>query len=133
MQKPAFRVVKLLNKIQVLNENLYKIRNEILGVYDGEFEMVGGLKNGDQIGRTHNRFRNISDYESFINAIDQDYDSEDALFNGYLFKIDTPKINLIRSSQYGNGCDFQHEKVGYRGKNCFIPTKGYCFVICINF
>ena len=27
----------------------------------------------------------------------------------------------------------KHEINEHRGNNCFIPTKGYCFVKCINF
>ena len=34
---------------------------------------------------------------------------------------------------YGNGCDLKHEIIEYRGKNCSISTKGYCFVKCNNF
>ena len=37
--------------------------------------MVGNLKIGDQNRQTHIKFRNIGDYEAYINAIDQDYDS----------------------------------------------------------
>ena len=48
--------------------------------------MVGNLKIGDQIRQTHIRFRNISDYEAYINAIDEGYDAEDAIFNGYIYK-----------------------------------------------
>ena len=36
-------------------------------------------------------------------------------------------------SQYGNGCDFKHEKFEYRGGNCFVPTKGCCLINCINY
>ena len=50
----------------------------------GEFEMVANLKVCDQIRQTHFRFRNVAEYESYINAIDQDYDSEDARLNGYI-------------------------------------------------
>ena len=39
----------------------------------------------------------------------------------------------MNRSQYGNGCDFKHEIIEYRGNNCFIPTKVYCFVKCVNF
>ena len=46
--------------------------------------MVGKSSIGDQIGETHNRFRNITDYENFINAIEEEYDAEDAIFNGYI-------------------------------------------------
>ena len=42
--------------------------------------MVGNLKVCDQIRQTHIRFRHISDYEAYINSIDQDYDSEDDIF-----------------------------------------------------
>ena len=125
--------LKELHKIQVVNKNLHEIKHEILQDYNGEFEMVGNLKVGDQIRQTHIRFRNISDYESYINSIDQDYDSEDAIFNGYIYKIDTPQFNKVNRSQYGNGCSFDKIIVEYRGNNCFIPTKGYCFMKCINY
>ena len=95
--------------------------------------MVGNLKVGDQIRQTYIRFRNIGDYESYINAIDQDCDSEDAIFNGYIYKIDTPEFNLVKKSQYGNGCSFDKKIIEYRGNICFIPTKGYCFVKCISY
>ena len=95
--------------------------------------MVGNLKVGDQIRQTHVRFRNMDDFEAYINSIDQDYDSDDSIFNGYIYRIDTPQFNKVNRSQYGNGCDFKHEIIEYRGNNCFIPTKRYCFVKCINF
>ena len=125
--------LKELNKIQVVNKNLHEIKQEILEDYTGDFEMVGNLKIGDQIRQTHIRFRNIADYEAYINAIDQDYDSEDAIFNGYIYKLNTPQFNKVNTSQYGNGCSFDEIIVEYRGNNCYIPTKGYCFVKCINF
>ena len=93
--------------------------------------MVGNLKVGDQIRQTHVRFRNMNDFEAYIN--DEGYDADDCIFNGYIYKIDTPQFNKVKRSQYGNGCDFKHEIIEYRGNNCFIPTKGYCFVKCINF
>ena len=95
--------------------------------------MVGNLKVGDQIRQTNIRFRNIDDFESYINSIHQDYDSEDAIFNGYIYKLDTSQINKVIRSQYGNGYDFKHQIIEYRGNNCYIPTKGYCYVKCINF
>ena len=95
--------------------------------------MVGNLMNDDQIRQTHIRFRNISDYEAYINSIDEGYDADDAIFNGYIYKLDTPQFNEVNRSQYGNGCNFDKIIIEYRGNNCFIPTKGYCFVKCINF
>ena len=131
--KKLERALKDLNKIQVIDKNLHEIKNEILLDYEGIFEMICNLKVGDQIRQTHIRFRNIDDFEAYINSIDQDYDSDDAIFNGYIYKIDTPQFNKVNRSEYGNGCDFKHEIIEYRGNNCFIPTKGYCFVNCINF
>ena len=125
--------LKKLNKIQVVNKNLHEIKQEILIDYNSEFEMIGKLKFGDQIRQTHIKFRNISDYEAYINAIDQDYDSEDVIFNGFIPKINTPQFNKVKRSQYGNGCSFDEITIEYRGNNCFIPTKGYCFIKCINY
>ena len=122
-----------LNKREVIDKNLHEIKNEILGDYVGAFEMVGNLEVSDQIRQTHLRFRNIDDFEAYINAIVEGYDSEDAIFNGYVFKLYTPQFNKVNRSQYGNGCDFEREIIEYRGNICFIPTKGYCFVKCINF
>ena len=42
---------------------------------------------------THFRFRNITGYEAYINAIDEGYDAEDAIFNGYFYKLNTPQFN----------------------------------------
>ena len=125
--------LKDLNKIEVIDKNLHEIKNEILQDYDGTFEMIGTLIVGDQLRQTHIRFRKMIDFETYINSIDQDYDSDDAIFNGYIYKIDTPVFNKVNRSQYGNGCDFKHEIIEYRGNNCFIPTKGYCFIKCVNF
>ena len=94
--------------------------------------MDGDLKVGDQIRRTVTRFKNMDNFEAYINSIDQDYDSGDAIFNEYVYKLDTPQFNKVNKSQYGNGCDFKHEIIEYRGNNCFIPTKGYCFNTCIK-
>ena len=95
--------------------------------------MVGNLKVGDQIRQTHVIFRNMDDFEAYINSIDEGYDAEDAIFNGYIYKIDTPQFNKVNRSQYGKGCSFDKIIVEYRGRNCFIPTKGYCFIKCVNF
>ena len=125
--------LKELIKIQLIDKNLHEFKNEIFLNYADAFEKVGNLKVGDQIRQTKIRFRNMDDFKAYINSIDEGYDSEDAIFNGYIYKINTPQINKVNKSQYGNGCDVKHEIIEYRGNNCFIPTKGYCFVKCINF
>ena len=95
--------------------------------------MVRNLKVGDQIRLTHVRFRNMDNFEAYINSIDQVYDSDDSIFNGYIYRIDTPQFKKVNRSQYGNGCSFDKIIHEYKGNNCYIPTKGYCFVKCINF
>ena len=124
---------KKLNKIHVVEKPLHEIKQEILIKKTGEFEMVANLKVGDLFRQTHIRFRNIDDYESYINSIDEGYDAVAAIFNGYTYKINTPQFNLVNRSRYGNGCDFKHEIIEYHGNNCYKPTKGCCFVKCIIF
>ena len=125
--------IKELSKIEVIDKNLHEIKNENLLSYTIDSELVGSLKVGDQIRQTHIRFRNITDYGAYIISVDEGYDAEDAIFNGYINKINTPHSNLVNRSQYGNGCDFGHEIIEYRANNCFIPTKGFCFIKCIIF
>ena len=71
--------------------------------------MVGILEVGDQVRQTHIRFRNVDDYVSYINAIDEGYDAEDAIFNGYIHKLNSPQFNKVNLSQYRNGSDFENE------------------------
>ena len=95
--------------------------------------MVGNLKVGDQIRQTPFEFRNMDEFEAYINAIDEGYDAEDAILNGYIYKLNTPQFKKVDRSPKRNDCDFKHEIIQYRGNTCFIPTKGYCFVKCNNF
>ena len=125
--------LKELNEIEVIDKNLHEIEQETLQNYIGTFEMNGILKVGDQIRQTHVRFRNINDYEAYINSIDEGYDAEDSISNGYIYKIITPQFNKVNRSQYGNGCSFDKIIIEYRGNNGFIPTKGYCFIKCVNY
>ena len=125
--------LKQLNNIQVIDKNLQETKQEILQDYTGVFEMFDNLKVGNQIRETHTRFRNTNDYEAFINLIDEGYDAEDSNFSGYIYKNNTPQFNLVNRSQNGNECDFKHEILDYQRKNCYIPTKGSCFVKCIIF
>ena len=84
---------KELKKIHVVNDNLHEIKQEILGSYNGDFEMIGKLLIGDQIRQTHIRFRNTTDYEAYNNSIDDGYDAEDSIFNGYIYKVNTRHFN----------------------------------------
>ena len=102
------KTLKELNKIHVVDKNLHEIKQKILGDYSCEFEKVGKISVCDQIRPTHFRFRNIIDYEAYINSIDEGYDPEDSTFNDYLYMISTRHFNLVNRSQYGNSCAFQH-------------------------
>ena len=75
--------------------------------------MDGDLKVGDQIRQTVTRFKNMDNFEAYIKSINQAYDSEDTIFNGYIYKLDTPQFNKVNRSQYGNGCDFKDEHIDY--------------------
>ena len=121
-----------LNEIQVFDENIHEIKKDILEDYFGEFENVGKSTVGDEIRETHIRLRNITDYESYINAVDERHEAEESIFTGYIYKLKTPQFNLVERSQYGNGCNFKQQFFEYRGKNCYVPSNGYCFIKCIN-
>ena len=54
--------------------------------------MDGDLKVGDEIHQTKTRFRNMDDFEAYIKTIDENYDSDDSILNGYVYKLDTPQI-----------------------------------------
>ena len=110
--------LKELNKVRVIDENLHEIKQEILVDYGGDFQLIEKLSVGDQIREIPIRFRNITDYERFIFAIDERYDAEDAIFNGYIYKINTPLFNLVNRSHYGNGCGLKQKIIEYRGENC---------------
>ena len=91
--------MKQLHKIQVIDKKIHEIKQETLGDYVGEFEMVGRLKIADENRETHSRFRTIDDLESYINYFDQDYESEDIISNGYIYQINTPQFELVKRSQ----------------------------------
>ena len=65
--------------------NLHEIKNEILQEYTGDFELNGLMVIGPIDDKKIIRFKNMDDFESYINAIDVYYDSEDVTFTGYVF------------------------------------------------
>ena len=50
--------------------------------FTGELEVVGNLSLGDQIREAHIRFRNLDDFESYVNANDEGYEAGEAIFIG---------------------------------------------------
>ena len=53
--------------------------------------------------KTNIRFKNMDDFESYINAIDIDYVSEDVTFTGYVYIKNTPQFKVVKRSAYGEG------------------------------
>ena len=114
--------------------NLHEIKNEILEDYTGDFELIGSMLVGEVEQKTNIRFKNVDDFEIYINAIDNSgYDSEDVIFTGWLYKLNTPEFKKVNRSKYGRGTDFKQDIVEYIGNNSYIPTNGNCFIKCINY
>ena len=120
------------NRKYVNGLNLHEIKNEILQDYNNDFELNGKMIIGPVEHETNIRFKNMDDFEKYINAIDIDYDSEDVTFNGYVYKLDTPPFKVVKRSAYGRGTNYMQEIIEYHGQNCYIPTSGMCFIKCIN-
>ena len=99
------------NKIYVNNLNLHEIKDGILQDYTSDFELNGKLIIGPIEHKTNIRFKNMDDFENYINAIDVDYDSEDVTFTGYVYKINTPHFNVVKRSAYGRGTNYMQEIV----------------------
>ena len=106
------------DNINVNDLNLHEIKNEILQEYTGDFELKGKKVIGSIEHKTNVRFKNMDDFERYINAIDMNYDSEDVTFTGYVYIINTPQFNVVRRSAYGKGTNYMQEIVEYHGQNC---------------
>ena len=74
----------------------------------------------------------MDDFESDINAIGNDSDSEDVTFTGHVYKLNTHQFKVVKRSAYGKGTKYLQEVVEDHGQNCFIPTSGHCFINFIN-
>ena len=84
--------------------------------------------------KTNSRFENVDVFEIYINSINNGgYDSEYVIFTRWLYKLNTPKYKKVNRSQYGKGTDFTQDIVENKGKNCYIPSNGNCFLKCIIF
>ena len=78
-------------------------------------------------------FKKMDDFESYINAMDIDYGSEDVTFTGYVYKLHIPQFIRVNRSQYGRGAYFKQDIAENIGNNCYIPTSGNCFIKCIDY
>ena len=114
--------------------NLHEIKNEIVEDYTGDFELIRLTLIGEVELETNTRFKNADDFESYINSIDNaGYDSDDVIFSGWLYKLNTPEFKKVNRSQYGRARDFKQDIFEYKGNNCYIPTSCICFIKCINY
>ena len=121
------------NKTYVNNLNLHEIKNEFLQDYTSDFELNGKAGIGPVEHKTIIRYKNMDDFEGYINAIDVDYDSEDVSFTGYVYKTISPHFKNVKRSAYGKGTNYMQEIVENHGQNCYIPTSGLCFIKCIKY
>ena len=121
------------NNIYVGNSNLHEIKNEFSKDYTGDFELIGKMIIGPVEHKTNIRFKNMDDFESYMNAIDIDYVSDDVIFTGYVHKLNTRQFIVVKRSGYGKGTNYMQEIVEYQGQNCYIPTSGMCFIKCIKY
>ena len=69
----------------ITRPNLHETKSKILLDFKGEFELSASIVIGPVERKTNIRFRNMDDFESYINPIDIDYDSEDVLITGYVY------------------------------------------------
>ena len=73
--------LKELNKNHVIDKIFNEIKQEIFRDYAGEFEMVENYQLQIMFGKLTLDLELLLTFESYINAIGQDYESEDAVFN----------------------------------------------------
>ena len=103
--------------VYVNNLKLHGIKNELSQDYTGDFELNGLMIIGPIEHKTIIRFKNVDDFESFINAIDIDYDGEDVTFSGKFFsKLKIPQFKVGKRSAHGRGCTNMQEIVEYHGQ-----------------
>ena len=91
--------------------NLHEIKNEILQDFIGGFVLNGMMIIGPIEHKTNISFKIMDDFESYIDAIDIDYQSEDVTFTGCNYILNTPQFNVAERSAYGKGTNYMQEIV----------------------
>ena len=110
-----------------------KLKSEFLQDYTGDFELSGLMIIEPVEHKTKIRCEKMDDFQSYINAIDIDYVSEDVTFTGHVYKINSPQSKVVQRSAYGKGTNYLQEIVEYHVQNCYIPISGMCFIKCIKY
>ena len=109
------------DKKYVKGLKLHEIKTEILENYTGDFELIGSLLIDEIEQKTKVRFKIFDDFKIYINAIDNSgYDSDDVVFIGWLFKLNTPVFKKVNRSQNARGTDFNQDFVEYMGNKCIF-------------
>ena len=100
---------------------------------DQEFELNGNIKINNEMRKTTMRFKNIDDFDKYIEMIDRKYDiDDDIIYEGDLHIIEK-EFNKVNRSNFGKGSNHLYDILKYHGKNCYIPTGQNCFLKCINY
>ena len=61
--------------------------------------MIGSILVGKIEQKTIIGFKNVDDIEIYLNIIDNSgYDSDDVIFTGWLYKLNTPEFNEVNRS-----------------------------------
>ena len=84
------------NKTYANSLNLHENKIDILQNYTSVFELNGLMLIGPIEHKTNISFENMIDFESYINAIDVEYDSEDVTFTGYIYELNTLQFNVVK-------------------------------------
>ena len=112
--------------------NVHELRDKLNNGNRG-FELVGNLTiNGIKM-KTNMRFKNMTDFKSYIEKVDEKYYGEDVVYEGDVFQLNQPEFKPIKRSKFGKGSNHLFDIEEYVGTNCYIPTGNNCFVKCINY
>ena len=104
---------------------MHEFKDGILQDYTGDFELNGLMIIGPIEHKTNIRFKNMDDFERYINAIGIDYDSEDVTFTGYVYKLNTPHFKIVKRSAYGRGTNHMQEIVEYKDETVIYQLREY--------
>ena len=94
--------------------NLHESKSEILPDYTGDFVLNGSMVIGPVEHETIIRFRNMAVFDSYINAIDIDYISDDIIFTGHVYKLNKPQFNVDKRSAYAESANYMTKIVEYQ-------------------
>ena len=109
-------------KFYVNRLKLHGIIIETLLKDTSDSQLNGSMVIGLVERKTNNRFRNMDDFESCINALDVSYNSDDVTFSGHVHKLITPKFKVVKRIAYCKVTNYMKEIVPYKRQICYIPT-----------